>query len=456
MSLTLRNVKGSPLTYTEMDDNLTYLEGVAGATGGTGILDDLVVSGTSSLDDLVVNGTFSVNDVVIANGKKINAASGNSKLDLRPNDIDNTAELSTQDGDLKSALELDPAYNNEGTRLYSENTDTGEISTLEVLPDFAAMRSFSSTETTKSYIGLTPDSVGMGLLHNDDLPGPIVIYPTLSINDTTIKLLTNEVITNAPINADSGGGQLNLGDNIKPVVLSKKHLDEHLSELTLDENGVVIKSEDISFGGSGSYSTTTWDITSIKNIVDTTELIIDNTSIKNIVDTNELNINQFGVEVNAPINAISGGGQLHLDVYGDDTILLSNDSGAYEEAGVYIEAGYTSIFDYSTNGFVDIYGEEQINISSEEQINISTDTNTSISISPALILLSAENTTDETVANIEIDGGAEKITMKGLVQIEELILKELPTYADNAAAITGGATANQVYKTSTGELRIVV
>jgi hypothetical protein len=30
------------------------------------------------------------------------------------------------------------------------------------------------------------------------------------------------------------------------------------------------------------------------------------------------------------------------------------------------------------------------------------------------------------------------------------------TYADNAAAISGGLTAGQVYKTATGELRIVV
>jgi hypothetical protein len=55
MSLTLRNIKGSPLTYTEMDDNLTYLEGVAGATGGAGILDTLSVSGTSSLNALTLS-----------------------------------------------------------------------------------------------------------------------------------------------------------------------------------------------------------------------------------------------------------------------------------------------------------------------------------------------------------------------------------------------------------------
>jgi hypothetical protein len=32
----------------------------------------------------------------------------------------------------------------------------------------------------------------------------------------------------------------------------------------------------------------------------------------------------------------------------------------------------------------------------------------------------------------------------------------LPTYADNAAAITGGLAVDSIYKTATGEVRIVV
>jgi hypothetical protein len=37
-----------------------------------------------------------------------------------------------------------------------------------------------------------------------------------------------------------------------------------------------------------------------------------------------------------------------------------------------------------------------------------------------------------------------------------LRLTALPEYADNAAALTGGLIAGDVYKTATGELRIVV
>jgi hypothetical protein len=37
-----------------------------------------------------------------------------------------------------------------------------------------------------------------------------------------------------------------------------------------------------------------------------------------------------------------------------------------------------------------------------------------------------------------------------------LRLLNLPVYANNAAAITGGLSVSDVYRTSTGELRIVI
>lgn len=44
----------------------------------------------------------------------------------------------------------------------------------------------------------------------------------------------------------------------------------------------------------------------------------------------------------------------------------------------------------------------------------------------------------------------------GQVRGTTLTLTGLPTYADNAAALAGGLIAGDVYKTATGELRIVV
>jgi hypothetical protein len=44
----------------------------------------------------------------------------------------------------------------------------------------------------------------------------------------------------------------------------------------------------------------------------------------------------------------------------------------------------------------------------------------------------------------------------GTAVFNTLNLLNLPTYADNAAAVAGGLSINDVYKTATGELRIVI
>jgi hypothetical protein len=49
-----------------------------------------------------------------------------------------------------------------------------------------------------------------------------------------------------------------------------------------------------------------------------------------------------------------------------------------------------------------------------------------------------------------VGGERMRITKQGTIRVT------LPTYANNAAAITGGLVTNDMYKTSTGELRIVV
>jgi hypothetical protein len=49
-----------------------------------------------------------------------------------------------------------------------------------------------------------------------------------------------------------------------------------------------------------------------------------------------------------------------------------------------------------------------------------------------------------------VGGERMRITKEGKIRVT------LPTYATNAAAITGGLVTNDMYKTSTGELRIVV
>lgn len=51
---------------------------------------------------------------------------------------------------------------------------------------------------------------------------------------------------------------------------------------------------------------------------------------------------------------------------------------------------------------------------------------------------------------------AQQVNNPGPLRATTVVLTDLPTYANNAAAVTGGLPVNSVYKTSTGELRIVV
>jgi hypothetical protein len=67
MSLILRNTKGDALTYTEMDDNLLYLQtlalsGVPGPTGGTGSIGP---SGATGVGITGPTGPFSSGPVVL-------------------------------------------------------------------------------------------------------------------------------------------------------------------------------------------------------------------------------------------------------------------------------------------------------------------------------------------------------------------------------------------------------
>lgn len=54
---------------------------------------------------------------------------------------------------------------------------------------------------------------------------------------------------------------------------------------------------------------------------------------------------------------------------------------------------------------------------------------------------------------VDLQGELDTISLRALITDTILVV---PTYADNAAALLGGLVVNQVYKTATGELRIVV
>tara|TARA_Y100001973_G_C5117862_1_gene291113 strand:+ start:96 stop:446 length:351 start_codon:yes stop_codon:yes gene_type:complete len=66
------------------------------------------------------------------------------------------------------------------------------------------------------------------------------------------------------------------------------------------------------------------------------------------------------------------------------------------------------------------------------------------------------NLTGDITASGTISGSAVKATTIAAVVPTDLKITGLPTYADNTAAVLGGLATNGIYKTATGELRIVV
>lgn len=49
---------------------------------------------------------------------------------------------------------------------------------------------------------------------------------------------------------------------------------------------------------------------------------------------------------------------------------------------------------------------------------------------------------------------SEKLEVNGTIKATDINFTGLPTYADEAAATTGGLSTGDLYKTATGEIRI--
>jgi hypothetical protein len=101
MTLVLRSIKGSPLTYNEMDDNLTYLESqISSGSSPQGLVDVLSVSNQTG-----------GRSIITGNGDVISAQNGMGQLDLRAQNTNGTVILSNDTGSLTSEfLYLSPGF----------------------------------------------------------------------------------------------------------------------------------------------------------------------------------------------------------------------------------------------------------------------------------------------------------------------------------------------------------
>lgn len=404
MSLTLRNVKGSPLTYTEMDNNLTYLEGVAGATGGTGILDDLVVSGTSSLGD-----------VVIADGKVIKSANTNINIPFKFFDGDFGFDDGFVLGRHENLFAM-PVVENDAFQFIGQ-------SGLDYLLGF-------STYDGGFEVGHYSNTVGNNRIG--------FYTPSAFIEMTDDKVHLNSGTSYIYINSD-------------------------------DNDYIDIKSDEIFFGAAGRYPLWLCDNRTANQTANNTDkygvFIGTRNSTINSGIVNSVVVGGTGITASAnntvyvpdlvvqngkTINAQSGGGQLDLRNGADGTISLNNNGSFGDGEYLYMEPTYIELSSVITGGsrvniFADEYGAG-LGLGDAAGIR---NGDFEVYGKNGFLIENRTNLLDEAALNIKHD---DLITINCL----KVLLPTIPTYADNAAAVADSHPTNAIYKTSTGELRIVV
>jgi hypothetical protein len=134
----------------------------------------------------------------------IRGENGNGNFYISSNQI--SQEVS--DGDLISGLELDPAENNTGTRLYTEDTDSGDSSSLQLNPGSLILDSSSENSSISISNGYSDllfrnSSISVSSV-NENISSSLFIEPetrtTLGVydsdnnnNNVEIKLSTAEI-----------------------------------------------------------------------------------------------------------------------------------------------------------------------------------------------------------------------------------------------------------------------
>ena len=435
MSLTLRNVKGSPLTYTEMDDNLTYLEGLGNGASSS-------IAGLSFSAVLGVGNDTNGNDIILSDGDVVKAENGTGELNLRAG-ADNIASLASQDGDIISVLELDPAFNNNGTRLYSEDTDSGEISSIAIEPTAIETQVVQDKNNATLALGVFTSVFN---LRNGDLKSALELDPNENAAGT--RLYTEDTDSgdfsglevksnNVNIETRTTSGDLSiLGLNPISVLIETRTTSGDLSILGLNpgESRYVALSGIIQSG---------LDLDPGENITNPGTKLY--TSDATSGDKSEIKLKPDFLEARVETGDLKSGLELDPAENNFGTKLYTLDTNSEELSQTIITP--TSTINQTLDSNFSVY------LSSIETSFVPGSFRSNDTIR---FTLQASNLGGSGIA--DITGQVDLVTdeSKIVISSDVLLLPTIPTYADNAAAITGGATANQVYKTSTGELRIVV
>jgi hypothetical protein len=222
MSLTLRNIKGSPLTYTEMDDNLTYLEGLAAAD--------------QALASVLTEGnTTGGNNIILSNGDTLGNNNGNLEFaDIPYGGVVSTDSPAPGFGAF-AFYDISPnSTSGSGTGLLvtiARNIMTNDVFLTDILNAGQDYEVADTITFLGTQIGLTS-------------PAGDVTYTITAIDNGFQGLKINsDTRTIGTINAASGDGQLDLrygADN--EVMLSNDNGDYSDEFLYLSEGYIELSS----------------------------------------------------------------------------------------------------------------------------------------------------------------------------------------------------------------------
>jgi hypothetical protein len=418
-----------------MDDNLTYLEGLS-----TGLSSS--ISGLSFSFILGVGNTTGGNNIVMSNGDVIEAASGGGQLDLRYGG-DDKVMLSTDAGAYsKEYLTMEPGY-------------------IEL----------SAVDTGGSRINLFADEYNVGLQLGGSALGA---NKDFEVYGTKFSIMSDN-------STFEGDGELRLSHSNYVVIDSKLYVFDDL--LLLNTNAIKGGQGRVNIGGvaDGTFGLGT----SIENFINIghnnsfgiasgprENVILIGSNIDEDIESDTIYIgDNIKITNDKTINAASGDGQLDLRYGGDNKVMLSTDAGAYSKEYLTMEPGYIEISAVDTGGsrinmFADEYdvglqlgnfggalGADFITYGSNG-FNILNHTD-DLSEGKAVGLYIEHN---DLISIGNKATGNDLLLTGGEISIDclEVLLPGIPTYADNATAVAASHPTDAIYKTATGELRIVV
>jgi hypothetical protein len=452
-----------------MDDNLTYLEGLS-----TGLSSS--ISGLSFSFILGVGNETGGNNIVMSNGDTIDAASGGGQLDLRNNGFDDNVLLSNDGGVYSdSQLNLSTGYveltnyatggelymyadkitlqNTDSTLIFGGNDTFGNLSN-QIRSDNFNIRCASLLGP----IGPTSSTIGefqiVGGSHStyDTNYYPVYISTRNASTDTT---LGNTVIL--------GGNGMNISG------VKAKSNNVYVPSITIQEGGVIDSLSgdgqlNLRYDGTDDHIRLGATVDKLEfrpgvgaTLLTSSSMLIQST-LKNTITASEIELNAPLIDIHGDIeitndktiNAANGDGQLDLRYGGDDKVMLSTDAGAYSKEYLTMEPGYIEISAVDTGG-------SMINMFADEY-----DVGLQLGSGGASVRdwgIYGPGASINGLAGLDAFGdyrmeiSSDRIDF---INVIKLLLPDIPTYADNATAVAASHPTDAIYKTATGELRIVV